>query len=205
MNVKNTSISLFLLASIGLSGCQSVEPVEIPVVPKSTSHQLPAGHIGDNVVSRVGTTTMLVPGSAALTPAVKSNFLQAFTDMGFETQLTTNGFLVFLPTGSHFDLNKANIKPELATLLKKIVNEANKTYLSSHHIQVAGHTDSIGSSKANQELSNRRAAAVKRELITLGTNSNRVSSIGYGESKPRYSEATKSKYNRRTDLLFINP
>jgi len=205
MKFKNASLPLILLTALVLSACQSVEPTEIPVVPESTSHLLPAGIAVNDLVSRVGVTTLLVPDSLVPQPAEQNDFLQAFANMGFETQLTSNGFLVFLPNNEHFDLHKANLKPKLVSILENLVNEANKTYLADHKIQVTGHTDSTGSDAYNQALSERRAAAVKKKMIELGTDAQRVSSVGFGETQPRYLDPSQAQYNRRTDLLFINP
>jgi len=111
MRSGKKALSLTLFASIAISGCQTPEPVQIPVVPVSTSHVLPAGTIASDAVSRVGVTNLPVPGPVEFAPIAQGNFLQAFLDMGLEAKLTTNGFIVHLPSDSHFDLNKATLKP----------------------------------------------------------------------------------------------
>lgn len=73
-------------------------------------------------------------------------------------------------------------------------------------IEVAGHTDSDGSAEHNLQLSRDRAASVKDFLLEKGISSNRVQSVGYGESKPIVSNATdKGKArNRRTEIRIVS-
>lgn len=72
-------------------------------------------------------------------------------------------------------------------------------------IQVAGHTDSTGTEEYNMQLSQRRADAVKNALVGRGVNSARISTIGYGESKPVASNATEAgrQQNRRVEIRII--
>lgn len=51
-------------------------------------------------------------------------------------------------------------------------------------LQVEGHTDSVGSSEYNKNLSQRRASSVRRVLIAAGLPASKVTAIGYGEDKP---------------------
>ena len=67
-----------------------------------------------------------------------------------------------------------------------------------------GHTDSIGSAKYNQGLSERRAAAVAKVLMENGVAANRISTVGYGKTQPIAENATKEgrAKNRRVDAKF---
>lgn len=68
------------------------------------------------------------------------------------------------------------------------------------HIEVGGHTDSTGSEKYNQQLSIRRAEAVKNALIQQGIASSRIFAVGYGESRPISSSHA---VNRRVEIVII--
>jgi len=69
-------------------------------------------------------------------------------------------------------------------------------------IEVAGHTDSIGSAAYNQRLSERRAGSVANYLESLGVNGSRIDAIGYGKSQPRATNSTANgrQLNRRVEI-----
>ncbi|MEF3168512.1 MAG: OmpA family protein [Deltaproteobacteria bacterium] len=73
-------------------------------------------------------------------------------------------------------------------------------------IRIEGHTDSTGSEQANLDLSQRRAEAVKNALISRGIAPERLTALGYGESRPIASNATPEgrQLNRRVEV-FIEP
>lgn len=67
---------------------------------------------------------------------------------------------------------------------------------------VMGHTCSIGTDEYNQGLSERRAASIRNWLTSNGIAANRLESIGYGESQPKYDNDTREgrKLNRRVEI-----
>jgi outer membrane protein OmpA-like peptidoglycan-associated protein len=71
-------------------------------------------------------------------------------------------------------------------------------------IMIAGHTDSTGSETQNQQLSERRAMAVKNALSGQGVDPARMSAVGYGESKPIADNNTESgrQTNRRVAITI---
>jgi OOP family OmpA-OmpF porin len=72
-------------------------------------------------------------------------------------------------------------------------------------VEVAGHTDSLGSPQTSLPLSERRAAEVKAELVRLGVNPNRILAHGYGEAFPIASNSTATGRiaNRRAELRVV--
>jgi OOP family OmpA-OmpF porin len=84
----------------------------------------------------------------------------------------------------NFDFDKSDIKPqyhqELADFASYMRQQQSFTV-----VEIAGHTDSVGSDEYNQKLSERRAKAVRDYLVNeLGMDTNLFSAVGYGESKP---------------------
>ena len=74
----------------------------------------------------------------------------------------------------------------------------------SHKIQVAGHTDSTGDAKKNQELSERRAAAVKKVLVEkYGADTARITVKGSGANQPVADNQTEDgrALNRRVEIV----
>lgn len=78
---------------------------------------------------------------------------------------------------------------------------------SSTFITVAGHTDDQGSNDYNNDLSQRRAEAVKTYLVGKGIDPSKVQAIGYGESQPvaDNSSSEGQAQNRRVEIIFKRP
>ena len=72
-------------------------------------------------------------------------------------------------------------------------------------VEIAGHTDDVGSEEANQRLSERRAQSVKRYLESQGIAPERVTAVGYGESRPVAENTTAAgrASNRRTTFRLL--
>lgn len=109
----------------------------------------------------------------------------------------------FVTTGIKFDVNKATIKPEsLGTInyVAKMMTDHPELKFS-----VEGHTDSDGDNALNQTLSEARAKAVVEALVKSGISADRLSSKGFGETKPMAgNETTEGKaQNRRVEFVKI--
>ncbi|UII77235.1 OmpA family protein [Flagellimonas sp. HMM57] len=93
-----------------------------------------------------------------------------------------NGVLKIKIDNIYFDLNKANIRPDAAQELDKIV-EVMKEY-PKMVIKIEAHTDSRGSDRYNEKLSDRRAKSSGNYIVSQGIEANRIeSAIGYGEKQ----------------------
>jgi outer membrane protein OmpA-like peptidoglycan-associated protein len=102
-----------------------------------------------------------------------------------------------------FRSGKSTIEPSSFPVLAK-VNDA-ITLFPAASLTVEGHTDSEGSDSANLLLSQDRADAVRQYLVSnLGVSAEKVSSVGYGESKPIANNETDSgrARNRRIDVAM---
>ncbi|SNZ01191.1 Thrombospondin type 3 repeat-containing protein [Flagellimonas pacifica] len=102
-----------------------------------------------------------------------------------------------------FDTGKSTIKPESLSVMVDIIQILNE--YPNAKFMVEGHTDSVGSNATNQNLSERRANAVREFLVNEGIAQNRLTSVGYGEDKPIASNNTRSgrKQNRRVEINLI--
>lgn len=101
-----------------------------------------------------------------------------------------------------FDFDSANLKSGAS----KVVNELSgflKEY-PERTIQIEGFTDSVGSAEYNQNLSQRRADALKQALVNAGISTQRIKTIGYGEEYPvatNMNEAGRQQ-NRRVEVII---
>lgn len=103
-----------------------------------------------------------------------------------------------------FETGKAIIKPESYSLLDELATMLKK--YPDTRIILEGHTDSEGDDAANMKLSKDRAKAVAEYLIDKFIDANRVSSDGFGETKPIADNKTAEgrQKNRRVDMRLTN-
>lgn len=102
-----------------------------------------------------------------------------------------------------FDTGKSSIKAESTSVMVDIITIL-KEYPNAK-FTVEGHTDSVGSEKLNQSLSESRALSVKEFLVDKGIEEFRLSAVGYGESKPMATNNTRAgrAQNRRVEINLV--
>lgn len=105
--------------------------------------------------------------------------------------------------GVNFDFDKATLRQEDIAAINRDVTSLDTW--GNANIEVAGHTDSRGSDAYNMNLSQQRAEAVRKYLVSKGIAADRLSAKGYGESQPIASNATDEDRfkNRRVELVRI--
>ena len=104
--------------------------------------------------------------------------------------------------GIYFDTGKSDIKPESSEMIKEIATLLQKN--PSLQIYIVGHTDNAGKLKDNIELSNKRAVAVVKELITrYKIDASRLEAGGVGPLAPVATNDTKEgkELNRRVEIV----
>jgi OOP family OmpA-OmpF porin len=102
-----------------------------------------------------------------------------------------------------FDFDKYDIKPQFDYVLDAVAKVLKMN--PSVNIRIEGHTDNVGSAKYNMGLSERRANSVKVYLEKLGIDAGRLSTIGYGLSRPITTNSTPEgrDLNRRVQLTPV--
>jgi len=103
-----------------------------------------------------------------------------------------------------FDTGRAELKPGAGRTLDQLAQ-----FLSEHperRVQIDGFTDSVGSDAYNEELSQRRADAVKTALMTRGIDPARIGTEGYGKAYPVASNTDSGgrQLNRRVEVVIGN-
>lgn len=110
-----------------------------------------------------------------------------------------NGCSLKVNLNINFDFDSARINNEYDSKITKFADFMKK--FPSVKGKIEAHTDSVGTEKYNQDLSERRAAAAVKALEEKGIDKSRLNSTGYGESKPKATNETREgrAQNRRVE------
>jgi len=101
-----------------------------------------------------------------------------------------------------FDLNKADLKSSGEQTIGRLAQFMRE--YEDRRVSVEGYTDSTGDESYNQKLSERRAQAVRDELVSQGVERRRVETRGYGEQYPVANNDTSAgrQQNRRVEIVI---
>lgn len=101
-----------------------------------------------------------------------------------------------------FDTGKAQLKPGGSREVRKLAQFLQEN--PQRNVSIEGFTDSQGSDEYNQSLSERRAEAVKAELVDQGIPPERITSKGYGEAYSVADNNTSAgrQMNRRVEIVI---
>jgi len=108
---------------------------------------------------------------------------------------------ISLSGDAHFEFGKAELNPKgIAELEGDFKGKLKGVKLES--IVITGHTDNVGPAQFNQELSLRRAEAVKAFAISRGVDGSKIQTVGRGETNPIADNKTAEgrARNRRVDV-----
>jgi len=100
-----------------------------------------------------------------------------------------------------FSVNSSSLSNDAKTNLAKL-NTILVKYPDTN-IEIQGHTDNTGTSAHNQSLSEQRASAVRGYLVSNGISYTRLSTKGYGEESPKYSNDTDDGKMQNRNVQFL--
>ncbi len=117
-----------------------------------------------------------------------------------ETKRTEQGLITKLKSDILFDTGKADLKPTAKTNLQQMADIMKK--YPENVLAINGYTDNTGSSAINDALSERRAKAVKDQLVASGMPEVVMTAYGRGSSNPigSNSDANGRQQNRRVEI-----
>jgi outer membrane protein OmpA-like peptidoglycan-associated protein len=125
-------------------------------------------------------------------------------------EITRDLYLVPLEVGStirlnniFFDVNRSTLRLESFPELERLAGLMAQN--SKMQIEIAGHTDNVGSDETNLKLSDDRAKAVVDYLISIGVPATRITYKGYGETRPLSSNDDEEgrQLNRRVEFTIL--
>lgn len=213
MILSRVSLMAAAISTIALAACQA------PVPGQTTENTQQAALIGAGLGALVGAAT----GSrgdrlenaaigAALgggLGAIAGNNLdrqeaELRQQLGNNAAINNTGsqLIVTLPQDILFATDSATVSNALQADLRNVAGSMNR--YPDTRINIIGHTDNTGEASYNQQLSQRRAAAVAQVLINAGVSSNRINAVGRGEEQPVASNlnAQGRAQNRRVEIII---
>jgi peptidoglycan-associated lipoprotein len=168
------------VGAVSAQGSTSVTPSD------STTYTITASGPGGSAdASARVTVTAPPPPPAPAGPSLEEMFLRDVKD-------------------AYFDFNKADIRDDARTALGQTAD-----FLRAHpevKVTIEGHCDDRGSTEYNLVLGDRRAAAVKAYLVSLGISADRMNTVSYGKEKPFCTEDNEECWqsNRRGHFVMAH-
>ncbi|MGC8964156.1 MAG: OmpA family protein [Brevinematia bacterium] len=132
----------------------------------------------------------------------KTNIRPAALPTDILVEVTPYGYKIRV-SSIEFAFGSAELTPKGAQIVKKVAEKLKK--FGGYKIRVEGHTDNVGSYDYNLKLSKARAETVRKELIKLGLNADRITSEGYSFDRPIAPNDTEEgrARNRRVEFILI--
>jgi len=220
--MKSNALKVFMVTvglTVLLGGCETLDPYTQESKTSSATKGAVIGAIagavvglasGDDAVER-RQHALIGAGVGALAGGAVGNYMdRQEADLRAELQgtgvsVTRIGDNITLNMPGHvtFATDSSDLSPaffNVLTSVSKVLTEYDKTV-----VEVAGHTDSTGSDGYNQALSERRASSVSQYLQSQGINSQRMITIGLGESMPVADNTTNAgrQANRRVEITMV--
>ncbi len=179
--MKGTSMKLFLVLMVSLSMLTACSKHE----KKTTSTGAQVEERGVGGADTAGVDSQGLEGSENLSP-------EALNDPNSPLAVRV----------IYFDYDSANIRADFNETVA-----AHAAFLAANptiNVTVEGHADERGSREYNLALGERRALAVRRQLVLLGAAAGQITSVSYGEERPSVDGHDEQAYgmNRRAELVY---
>ena len=197
MKIRKQSLTLIgtaaLVAALA-AGCQTTDP-----------------YTGQQQMNRTSKGALIGAGVGGLAGGAIGNYQdrqqaalrERLQGSGVDVSRQGDNITLNMPGNITFAFNSSNLAPEFYPVLNNVagvMKEYDQTV-----VEVAGHTDSIGSDEVNQRLSEQRANAVTQYLVAQGLNPQRFITVGAGKRHPIASNDTEAgrAANRRVEITLV--
>jgi len=122
---------------------------------------------------------------------------------GATVERVGEGIQVTFASGLLYDFDSDAIRPDAAANLQKLATSLKK--YADTELLIVGHTDALGSTAYNQDLSARRASSASRYLMSQGIRGDRMTTSGRGEAEALGTNETEAgrQINRRIEVAIF--
>ena len=210
---KSVLLALPLAAAVAMAGCSTTNPY---TNEQQTSSAAKGAGIGAVVGAIAGATKSgnhrldkaLIGAAAGAAAGGGIGYYMDVQEAKLRDQLQGTGvsvtrvgdqIILNMPSNVTFGSDSSTLSGQIQPVMDGVITVL-KEY-DETRVNIAGYTDSTGASNYNQNLSERRANAVREALISEGVDGSRVSSVGYGEARPIADNSTDEgrSMNRRVE------
>jgi outer membrane protein OmpA-like peptidoglycan-associated protein len=221
MRIQNCSkvAALMLGAAIALPACTTLDPYTRQEQAARAQRQAIIGAAvggavglitGDSSVERkkralvgAGLGALAGAGVGAYMDRQEARLRAELERTGVSVTRDGDNITLNMPGNITFATNSADLNANFYDVLNSVsmvLAEFNQTV-----VEIAGHTDSTGSEQYNQQLSERRASSVASYLGTRGVLTDRIITVGAGETRPVATNDTDlgRQQNRRVELTLV--
>ena len=183
-----------LVMCVAASGCKK-KPVTVTELPGSRAGKVGEPPPGGAIKPSEGPGAVPGPEVTGGTPSNQPNLHEGWPEDAQALKAQT----------VYFDFDRSAIKPSEQPKVAAVADylKANK----GKAVRVEGNCDERGTEEYNRSLGERRALAVREELIRLGIGATEVDTISYGKDRPVAHGHDESawKQNRRDDFIVLSP
>lgn len=188
-------VSLFLVTLLLSAGCAKQDVV------KKDEGFTPAPVVSQTDPPKADQAASSVTASTAreVTPSTASSASQQ------DRQAIANKKLQSALNKIYFNFDSAGLSESARSTLAKNAETLAKKPIAN--IRIEGNCDERGSAEYNLALGERRAKAAQQYLVTMGVNSNRLTTVSYGKEKPSAggNDETAWASNRRAEFIIATP
>lgn len=203
-----------LLATLFLAGCANLSDEQRRTITGAAIGAAAGAAISSSTGGKAGTGAVLGGLAGAVAGNIWSRHMEEqkrameAATQGTEVEVTRtedNQLKLNVPSDLSFDTGRADIKPELRSLLEQFAQGLKSQPATL--VRIVGHTDSTGSDAVNEPLSVQRAESVKGFLVDRGVAEGRIEAVGRGSRQPLADNTTAEgrAQNRRVEIFLRDP
>ncbi|MDH5227402.1 MAG: OmpA family protein [Gammaproteobacteria bacterium] len=216
-STRSGFIALLAAASVALAGCAGMNDIATSPDKEKTRKGAGYGAAAGAVIglltggndkfqaAMIGAAAGAIAGGSVgyYMDKQEAKLREQMAGTGVDVVRNGDNITLDVPGGVTFAFDSADLNSQFYPVLDKLagtLGEYNKTV-----IEVAGHTDSVGSASYNQQLSERRANSVAAYLGSRGVDRSRMVTIGAGKDHPVASNETEEgrAQNRRVEITIV--
>ena len=216
-STRSGFVALVAAAAVALAGCATMEDMATSPDKEKTRKGAGYGAAAGAVIglltggndkfqaAMIGAAAGAIAGGSVgyYMDKQEAKLREQMAGTGVDVVRNGDNITLDMPGGVTFAFNSSDLNSQFYPVLDKVagtLGEYNKTV-----IEVAGHTDSVGSAAYNQQLSERRAASVASYLSSRGIDRTRMVTVGAGKEHPVASNETEEgrAQNRRVEITIV--